>query len=199
MSLVRDPLALFTVGRECALTDWGEIKADDVRFSHIQDLFQCIGALHASTPIAVVSTHRDGGFFEAIVHDVSFRRTEYTPSFCTEIMYEVMVYTDLDVFHSYWLDRELQHCAHHGKQSRFNPFSLNDCTTPIRMRNRLYGEIPCYIAFSELVDAARKKRRDKLATLLMGTRAKKTSCSVQRFARHELAERQLFSLVKTFL
>lgn len=199
MSLASDPMPLFSADRECALPEWGEVKTNDVRFNHIQDLFQCIETLLVSMPLAVVATDYGGRTTEAVAHGVSFRRTDVTPPFCTEISYEVAIYTDIDVFRSLWLDRELRQCTRHGKRSHVNLFSLDDCTTPIRMRNRFHGETPCYIVFSELAAAARKKRSDKLAALLMGTRVQNAPCAVKRFAQHELSERQLFLVIKTFL
>lgn len=70
----------------------------------------------------------------------------------------------------------------------------------VRMRNVFREFQTTYsIRFSDLVDAARKKRYKQALALLMGTHARNAPCAVKRFAQHELSERQLFLVIKTFL
>lgn len=205
MSLVHDPLALFWK-YEIHVPEWSqELHQGYVKFDNWDCVTSCVAAIQSNMPLTIGVTPVDmllGRAFPSYATLVSIRYqlTRHTPIRCAGIMWEICVQASNSVeFSSEWIDRDLTQRSLHDKVPKHNPSLLFNLDKPLFVRNCFNSVYPCTMLFSDLAAAARKKRRDKLAALLVGTRAKNAPCAVKRFVQHQLSERQLFLVIKTFL
>ena len=176
-----DPLVKFTM-----------INSGTVEFESFVALMACFEGLKHQLPLPIPVETMNGMATCALVESVQVHHEVDDHDWHPDVVY-IHVETNLTRLDSDMIHFDVKPGEHPGSMwVRYN-------TRRVRMHNAFFAKEIYFIMFSDIVRSARIKRHKQTLALLMGTHRKNAPCAVQRFARHELSERQLFSLIKTFL
>lgn len=178
------------------LTKYTMVNTATVEFENFLALRAFLAGLKRQLPLVIPVETMFGMSTRAIVNDIQVHHIVDTDDDLEEIdIMQVQVDTSFDNFHSGGIDADTKN---EDQEKPDRSWMFSDAVR-VRMRNRFFADDIHYIVFSDIMDEARARRRNQVTALLMGGHAKNRQCAAKRFVKHELFERQLLCVIKTFV